>query len=130
MNTRMKTLLLSLLSLGLTSVAFAAHHESDAATTASDDAYPMNTCVVSGEELGGMGDPYVYTYKEAGKPDREVRFCCKMCVGRFEKNPAKYLAKLDAAAEAGSHTDKAEGHSMEHRMDGHAMEKAKGKDHS
>ena len=47
-----------------------------------------------------MGGPIKHTYKEAGKPDREVQFCCKMCVGKFKKDPAKYLAKLDAAEAA------------------------------
>ena len=25
---------------------------------------------------------------------QEIKFCCKACVPKFEKNPAKYLAKL------------------------------------
>ena len=29
---------------------------------------------------------------------REVRFCCNDCVKEFKKEPAKYLALLDAAA--------------------------------
>ncbi len=62
-------------------------------TAASADA---NTCPVSGEKLGSMGEPYVHTHKEAGKADLAVSLCCKMCVKAFDKNPAKYLAKLDA----------------------------------
>lgn len=90
----MKTLLLSaLLALGLS-----------AGLRAEDKpavpAYPLTTCVVSGEALGEMGAPIDYIYKEDGKPDRLVKFCCKMCVGKFKKDPAKYLAKLDAAAVA------------------------------
>jgi len=61
--------------------------------------YPLDTCVVSGEKLGGeMGAPIDYIYKEAGKPDRLVRFCCKMCVPKFKKDPAKYLKLIDDAA--------------------------------
>lgn len=63
-------------------------------------AYPLDTCVVSGEKLGEMGKPYEYVHKEDGKPDRVVMLCCKMCVGKFKKDPAKYLAKLDAAKPA------------------------------
>ena len=64
-------------------------------------AYPLKTCVVSGEPLkGGMGAPVDYIHKEAGKPDRLVRFCCKACLKEFKKDPAKYLAKIDAAAAA------------------------------
>ncbi|MBW8781196.1 MAG: hypothetical protein JF599_04815 [Verrucomicrobia bacterium] len=63
-------------------------------------AYPLDTCVVSGEKLepGDMGDPIDYVYKQEGKPDRLVRFCCKMCVAKFKKNPAKYLQTIDEAA--------------------------------
>lgn len=60
--------------------------------------YPLKTCVVSGDALGGdMGDPVIYKYK-----GREIRFCCKNCVKDFEKDPAKYLKKLDDAEKATS----------------------------
>jgi YHS domain-containing protein len=51
----------------------------------------QTTCPVSGEALegGDMGGPVSHTYK-----GRTVMFCCKMCVGKFEKDPARYLAKL------------------------------------
>ena len=51
--------------------------------------YPLTTCVVSGEELGGMGEPVVYDYKGA-----TVKFCCKSCIPKFEKDPETFLAKL------------------------------------
>lgn len=55
--------------------------------------YPLETCVVSGNKLGGeMGDPTNYLYK-----NRLVRFCCPMCEGAFTKDPAVYLGKLDEA---------------------------------
>lgn len=55
--------------------------------------YPMTTCVVSGEELGGeMGDPIDYVYG-----NRLVRFCCKMCKAKFNKDPDAYLAKINEA---------------------------------
>jgi YHS domain-containing protein len=53
--------------------------------------YPLETCVVSGEKLGSMGDPIDYLYGT-----KLVRFCCKGCVGRFQKDPQKALAKLAA----------------------------------
>ena len=69
------------------------------AATKSD--YPLTTCVVSDDTLGGsMGKAIEYTYKQAGKPDRLILFCCKDCIGDFEKEPAKFIAKLDAAAAA------------------------------
>ncbi len=66
--------------------------------SADTAAYPLDTCVVSGEKLGEMGAPIDYIHKETGKPDRLVRFCCKMCVTKFKKDPAKYLKLIDDAA--------------------------------
>ncbi len=57
------------------------------------DAYPVETCVVSGEKLGAKGEPVDHV---AG--NRLVRFCCAGCVKEFEKAPRTYLDKLDAAA--------------------------------
>jgi YHS domain-containing protein len=55
--------------------------------------YPLNTCVVSGEKLGGMmGKPVEKVYD-----NRLVKFCCSGCVNEFEKNPAKYIKKIDQA---------------------------------
>ncbi len=56
-------------------------------------AYPVDTCVVTGKKLGEHGAPVDYLYK-----GRLVRFCCAGCISSFEKEPAKYLAKLDEAA--------------------------------
>ena len=69
-----------------------------ASTTDSKATYPLDTCVVSGEKLGEMGKPVDYIHKEEGKPDRLVRLCCKMCIPKFKKDPAKYLKILDEAA--------------------------------
>ena len=80
----------------LTSAALAA----DQAT--SLDNYPLKSCVVSDEPLGSMGDAIKYTHREAGKPDRLVLFCCEGCIEDFKGDPAKFLAKLDAAAKAKS----------------------------
>ncbi|GAB4384870.1 MAG: hypothetical protein Kow0022_08810 [Phycisphaerales bacterium] len=54
--------------------------------------YPLNTCIVSGEELGGMGEPVERLYM-----NRLVRFCCEKCAGKFEKDLPASMAKLDAA---------------------------------
>ncbi len=54
--------------------------------------YAIDWCVVSGEKLGGMGPAVDYTYK-----GRQIKFCCKSCIKTFEKNPDRFLAKLDSA---------------------------------
>lgn len=53
------------------------------------DAYPLDTCVVSGQNLGAMGEPAEYVIA-----NRLVKFCCPHCVAKFEQNPARYLSKL------------------------------------
>ena len=64
------------------------------ASLSSDDrrlAMDQKICPVSGEELGSMGTPIKLT---AG--GRDVFICCEGCKEPLEKEPAKYLAKLDA----------------------------------
>lgn len=51
--------------------------------------YPLTTCIVSGEKLDSMGDPYVFTHEGT-----EVRLCCDSCREKFDKDPAKYMVKL------------------------------------
>lgn len=62
--------------------------------------YPLKTCLTSDEALGSMGDSPEYIYRVEGKPDQLVVFCCDGCNEDFLKDPAPYLAKLDAAKDA------------------------------
>ena len=64
-----------------------------AKTGAVQTAAPAEKCIVSGEPLGEMGAPFEYVYQ-----GKTLKFCCKSCVPKFEKEPAKYLPKADAAA--------------------------------
>lgn len=81
----MKTIMTLMASAFLASCAGAG-----AGTTASDvKPYPKDTCIVSDNKLGSMGTPVTKVYA-----DQEVKFCCKPCVAKFEKDPQKYLAKL------------------------------------
>jgi len=52
--------------------------------------YPLDTCIVSGEKLGGMGKPFVFVYQ-----GQEIKLCCQGCKPKFDKDPAKYLKKLE-----------------------------------
>ena len=52
----------------------------------------LATCPVSGEKLGEMGKPLVFTYK-----DQEVKLCCKGCKKDFDKDPEKYIKLIRAA---------------------------------
>lgn len=51
--------------------------------------YPLEVCIVSGEKLGSMGKPFVFVHQ-----GQEIKLCCDGCKPDFEKEPAKFLAKL------------------------------------
>ena len=58
--------------------------------------YPLKTCIVSDEKLGGdMGPPYVFVHQ-----GQEVKLCCKSCLKDFNKESAKYLKKIGDAPAA------------------------------
>jgi YHS domain-containing protein len=55
--------------------------------------YPLESCMVSGDKLGGdMGKPVNLIYR-----NRLVQFCCRDCVDDFNKGPDKFIAKLNDA---------------------------------
>lgn len=89
----MKSLLIALVAA---SFAGAALHAEDAVKPApAAKAYPLDTCAVTGEKLGSMGKPYRHLHE-----GKEVQFCCKSCLPKFKKDPAKYLKKVEDAAAA------------------------------
>jgi hypothetical protein len=49
----------------------------------------QKVCLVSGEKLGSMGEPYRMEVE-----GQVVFVCCKGCVSSLQKDPKKYLAKL------------------------------------
>ena len=55
----------------------------------------MTTCPVSGDKLGEMGKPFLLEYK-----GREVKLCCPDCKADFQKDPAKFMKKIEAADKA------------------------------
>ena len=68
-------------------------NSSNAGASTEAKAYTLDTCVVSGEKLGSMGDPVVKVYD-----GQQVKFCCNSCVKDFEKDKAKFIAKIAATA--------------------------------
>lgn len=61
--------------------------------------YPLDTCVVSGDKLGGdMGPPVVFVYSNKDV-NQEIKFCCPMCKPKFLADPDKYM-KIIRDAEA------------------------------
>jgi YHS domain-containing protein len=76
--------------------------------------YPLMTCPVSGDKYGGdMGDP-----KDVVIAGRLLRLCCNDCRKELEKDPAKFIAKVDEArkGKAGKPED---AHHGDHDHGGH-----------
>ena len=77
--------------------------QDDVATKAQEDpeaavlreqlpSYPLDTCVISGEELGSMGKPI-----DLIAEGRLLRLCCKGCVRKATADPTAAIAKVEAA---------------------------------
>jgi len=91
MPTLFASLTAALLGALLSAPCFAGDEELIAAQLPS---YPLETCVVSGEPLGGedMGEPVDEIHD-----GKLVRFCCKGCLKDFRKDPAPFVQKIDDA---------------------------------
>jgi hypothetical protein len=68
-----------------------------AATQTQITAYPTDMCVISDEKLGDHGKVIEHMHN-----GQLVRLCCKACIKSFNKDPAKYIAKIDASKKAGA----------------------------
>ncbi len=79
----MKTLLIaSLLLIG--TLIWAAEK------TVAPKNYPLKTCIVTDNDLDSMGEQASFVYQ-----GQTIKVCCKPCIAKFEKNPAKYLKKIE-----------------------------------
>lgn len=54
--------------------------------------YPLKTCIVSGEEINDKGEmkPHVFVHE-----GQEIKLCCKSCLKDFNKDPKKFMKKLE-----------------------------------
>ncbi len=57
--------------------------------------YPLETCLVSDEKLGEDPDMKPFAFVHAGQ---EIKICCKSCKKDFDKDPKKFMAKLEDEA--------------------------------
>jgi YHS domain-containing protein len=88
----LRILALTVPFLALALAVQAADTNSVAATPTKPD--KLTTCPVSGEKLDGdMGKPYVFVYQ-----GQEVKLCCSGCKKDFDKDPSKYIKKIQDAA--------------------------------
>ncbi len=90
MNTRPLLLALGLLFAAAASPAAESAAPATAPTpTPTVKPYPLDTCLVTENELGSMGDERSFVYQ-----GQQIKICCKPCEKKFLKNPEKYLARL------------------------------------
>jgi len=82
-----------LAAIALAATALASTARADISTNAPAKPDRLTTCPVSGEKLGEMGDAYKFEYQ-----GQEVKLCCSGCKKDFDKDPAKYVKKIQAAA--------------------------------
>jgi len=62
------------------------------------EAYPLDTCPVSGEKLGADAVTVVLSdMKDAKLNGTQMKFCCAKCEAAFKADPAKFTAKVDDA---------------------------------
>ena len=84
----MKKLLLPLLAVSL--IVGAGSTSAEDKKDQKPKPYPLKTCIVADEELGEMGKPYVFVHE-----GQEIKMCCKSCKKDFDKDPKKFLKKLE-----------------------------------
>lgn len=88
----LRKLLLGAAAIATVSLTGLRAEAADTTPPAKPKPYVLKTCAVSGEKLDSMGDPYVFTYQ-----GRELKLCCQDCKKDFDKTPAKYIKKVEAA---------------------------------
>jgi hypothetical protein len=62
----------------------------DKKTDTAAKPYPLKVCIVSDNDLDSMGEQASFVTQ-----GQTIKVCCKPCIAKFEKNPAKYLKKLE-----------------------------------
>ena len=85
-----KSVVIAGLALAGTALMFTAKADTSANAPAKPD--QLTTCPVSDGKLGEMGPPHVFVYQ-----GQEIKLCCPNCKADFDKDPAKYVAKIRAA---------------------------------
>ena len=76
---------------GSTDVAATVTDASESSAT-TEVSYPLKTCVVSGEELGSMGEAVSYEHEGT-----VIKVCCDHCLPDVKKDPAKFVAMVKEA---------------------------------
>lgn len=89
-----KHIITAALVAGFAAGAFTSRAADEKAADAKAKPYPLKNCVVTDEEIGKDPDmkPAVFIYK-----GQEVKLCCSGCKKDFNKDPEKYMKKIEEA---------------------------------
>ena len=74
----------------LFALAFAGCSKEDQSAGAKP--YPLDTCLVCGMKFEQMEKPYVFVYQ-----GQQIKVCDESEKAMFEKDPARYMKKLETA---------------------------------
>lgn len=88
MKTKIKMLMITV--VGSAAMLLASCATSSVGSTASAvKPYSSDMCAMTDNKLGSMGPVVTKVYQ-----GKEVKFCCKPCVAKFEKNLEENLSNL------------------------------------
>ena len=86
----MKNILRALLAITLTAGVLTARAED---TSKNAKPYPLDHCVVSDQKFeGSKMKPHEFVHE-----GQTIKLCCESCLPDFQKDPAKYLKKIEDA---------------------------------
>ena len=83
-------LLLTLTAVGQAETPAKPAEQTPPAPAVAPRPYPLKTCIVTDNDLDSMGEQTSFIHE-----GQVIKVCCKACIAKFKKNPAKYLRKLD-----------------------------------
>lgn len=83
---------LYLIPVAVALLTLSACNEEPSVSSDTESKYPLTTCVVSGEELGSMGEPVTVSHGGI-----TVQLCCDSCIKKFNADPEKYTAMVKNA---------------------------------
>lgn len=93
MKTLLKVIVIAVL-IALPLVAILSARAADKPADQKVKPYPLAKCVVSDEKFEGSGmTPHEFVYE-----GQTIKLCCKSCLKDFNKEPAKYLKKIEDEA--------------------------------
>ena len=93
----LKLFLKYLLPFFCTVALFLGCGDQDPGKASSEAFYPIDFCIVTGNDFDDDSGMIPYTHVHEGVT---IKFCCKPCLPKFNKDPKKYLVILEEEIEA------------------------------